>query len=1253
MKNTILATLIATLFSFSYFAQSDGCTAADVIAITADCLFPTPGTTTGATQTITGCTGTADDDVWYQFVATSTSHQIIVTPISGFDPVVQLFSGGCGTLLSLVCKDSGADGIEEIINYNGLTIGVTYRIRIYDYSIGSGTGDFTICVKTQPAAPSNDICSAPNSLTVNSSCIYTNATTEGASQSYAGCSGNADDDVWFSFVASNSLQNITVHPLDNLDLVFQVYEGTCGSLTSLGCIDNTFTSQDEQSDIVGLIPGQTYLVRVYDYYSGTTGDFQICITGDPTPTPSNDDPCNAIQLPAVTATCQYSQFTTVGATASLGAPTPSSCAGGSGAAIGGFSATTQDIWFSVTVPSSGNLDITPQPNGAAGAITDGVMVLYSGTCSSLTQITCSDDHNYPGAANDLLPLISETGLVPGSTVYVRYFGFGSSVGTFGICASTTTNDDCANALYICDINGYSASTSGSYTPDRPDNMFANNETASGINQPDGVNTGGLFGQPGPWGTGSPLFDVVIDNNSWVKFTASATSATLTVSIFDCWVGNYPLGGIQMQIFEANDCMNFVPVSNYEESSTGFVITANGLTIGNDYYLMVDGFGGDICNYTITADSGVQFPEIEPVAPVCEGSTVTLTAPPGATSYLWAHSGEVSPLVNVTPGTSQNYSCEVTGLCDYKQTLDVFVEVIQNPTVTITNGTNISICSGDNVDLTAIGASTYIWSTTQNGDVINVSPTTLTNYTVTGTLNGCSDDAVISVGINLDPTLSATPSSIDADCGASNGALNGAVAIGAATLTYSWSDGISVIGSSANLPGIPAGDYYLTVTDGNTCSDIFGPFNVSNPGAPVAPSITVDDSSPCVNGSIQLTAAGDGSATFSWSGPNGFTANSATINITNITIAEGGNYCVSQTVAGCTGPSTCESIVVDPLPTINITALNDDSTICLNSDFTLTATGAQDYIWSGPNGFTSTQDVASVSNVSSANDGIYSVTGTDLNGCVSTGSIPVSILSLPVIDLQANDSNSTYCNGFIAILSASGAGTYNWTGPDNYSASSDSAIVLNLSANSEGYYVAEGIDSEGCINSDSIFVSVVTDVPAFAPADTSLCPGEKLMLYGSGGVNYSWTGPNGFYSEDQNPVISNDLAFSDAGWYTLTTIDTDGCLGYDSTYLDVTNDANCLRIPNLLTPNFDGQNDEWEIYGLDNFENAEVSIFNRWGNLIYYSSPYDNNWIGEVNKGATIEKDGIVPAGTYFYIIQLNENIDSENDLFKGYIEVEY
>ncbi|MCR9172979.1 MAG: gliding motility-associated C-terminal domain-containing protein [bacterium] len=1253
MKLALISLALMGAFGFLR-AQSDGCSSATSLPVTANCSSPTNGTTTGATQTIAGCTGNADDDVWYQFIATSTAHQITVVPVAGMDPVVQLFSGGCASLVSLSCKDNGGDGVTEVINYNSLTIGQTYRVRVYHYFSGSGSGNFSICVTEAPIPPSNDNCAGAVSLNVNAGCSYTSATTDGATQSLAGCSGSADDDVWFSFVATNSLQNIAVNPISNLDLVYQVYDGSCGALTSLQCVDNTFSSQMEQEDIVGLVPGQTYYIRVYDYYQGSTGNFEICITGTPTPTPTNDEPCNAILLPNVTATCQFSSFTNVGATATMSAPTPASCVGGSGAAIGGFSASTQDVWFAIVVPPSGNLDVTPEPNGGAGSISDGVMALYSGSCNALTQIACSDDNpSYPGSSNDLLPLISESGLTPGDTLYLRYWGFGSSSGNFGICASSATNDDCANALYICDINGYSASTSPSYTPDRPGNMRGNNEDINGTNMPDGVNTGGIFGQGGPWGTGAAFFDVVIDNNSWIKFTAASTTAQLDVNIYDCWVGNYPSGGLQMQIFEGSNCANFVPVSNFEESSTGFTIVANNLVVGNDYYLMVDGYAGDICNYTITAQSGVQFPDIANVAPICEGESVQLTAPPGAASYEWQHNGATTQSITVTPSTTETYFCEVTGLCDYKQTLDVTVTVNPNPSVSITNGTSAAICAGESITLNASGATNYNWSTGQSGSSLTVSPATLTNYTVTGTdANGCTNDAQIAVTVNAVPTLTANPTAIDSDCGASNGALNGAVGSGANPISYEWSDGTNVIGNNANLTGIPAGTYYLTVTDGNICSEDFGPFNVANPGAPPAPNVIADDDTPCLSADVQLSASNTtAGTTFNWTGPNGFSATGSTVDLLGVSPTETGTYCVSSTIAGCTGPTTCISVTVLTDPTIVISTADNDTSICLNESFTINVSGADTFDWTGPNGYTGSGSTNTFSNITVNQEGTYTITGTDANGCQGTGTIEIDVLDLPTISVQADASSAIYCNGTLATLTSSGATDYSWTGPNNFSDSGASVSLLDLNASNEGYYVVNATDANSCESSDSVYLTVVTNVPASASGDTVVCPGDPIALNGMGGSSYQWQGPANFSSNEQSPLVTNSADFNNSGLYILTVVDANGCLGYDSTIVEVTNNGDCIFIPNLVTPDGDLHNDFWEINGIESYSNAEVEIYNRWGNLIYSASPYDNDWEGQINQGAVVGSgDEKAPVGTYFYIIRLNEN---DKPPYKGYIEVQY
>lgn len=1235
-------------------AQSNSCSSATVIGISSDCTSPTNGTTTGATQTIAGCTGNADDDVWYQFTATSTGVKIQVTPSAGMDAVVQLFSGNCGNLTSLNCKDGTLSGETEIINYQNLTIGQVYRIRIYHYGTGAGTGTFTICLTDLPPPPANNLCGTSINLPVNSSCTFTSGTTDGATQSFVGCAGIADDDVWYEFTATNSVQTVTVAPIDNLDIVFQVYSGACSNLTSISCVDNNLTGLSETTEIVGLIPGQTYRIRVYDYYEGTTGDFNICVTGEPTPTPTNDEPCDAILLPEVTSACQYGNFTTIGATASTGAPTPSSCIGGSGAAIGGFSTSTQDVWFKVVVPASGQLNVSPQPNLGTGAITDGVMALYSGTCGSLTQIQCADDNNFPGTGNDLLPLISASGLTPGDTLWLRYWGFGTSSGTFGICATTATNDDCINALYICDINGYSASTSGAYTADRPGNMHGNNEDINGTNLPDGTDSGGIFGQGGPWGTGSDSIDVLINNNSWIKFTASSAVATLTVDIYDCWIGNYPSGGIQMQVFEGTNCSNFVPVSNFEESSTGFVITAINLTVGNDYYLMVDGFAGDICNYTITAESGIQFPDLEEVAPICPGESVTLTAPPGATSYEWQHDGSTGQTVTVTPATTQTYVCEVTGLCDYKQLLDVTVTVNPLPNIQISEGTSTEICSDETATLNVTGASTYSWSTSESGNSISVSPTSQTNYTVNGTdTNGCVNADTISVIVNSLPILSANPTASDADCNASNGALIGATASGTPNLTYSWSDGTNVVGNSANLNNIPAGTYTLTVTDGNSCQDDFGPFSVINPGAPPAPQISVSDLTPCLDGSITLTASSaTNGATFNWTIPNAPATTTNPIQINSVAQTNEGNYCVTATFAGCTGPASCETIDVLEDPTLNLSILNDDSTLCLGSSTELSVTGANTYVWNGPTISNQSGNSIQLNNLQQSGAGYYTVVGTDANGCSGEDSLLVDVLPLPTIDITSTNQNDVFCESALITMEATGADSYNWTGPNNFSDQGTPVSIPNASSQNDGIYVVTGTDANGCSNSDSLDLSVITNVPTGIMPDTTLCPGETIQLSAQdGSATYVWIGPVNYYSEEQNPIVTTNAGFENEGEYILSVTDANGCIGIDTMNVEVEESADCIFIPELVTPDKDGKNETWEIRGIEKFKNNKVQIFNRWGNLVYTASPYKNDWDGTVNTGAVIDgKDGKVPVGTYYYILEVNQG---DIPPYKGYIEVQY
>jgi gliding motility-associated-like protein len=1090
----------------SAFSQSDNCSFATTLSVTAGCT-PVSGTTAGATASISGCVGNADDDVWYKFVATSTSHQITVTASASFDPVVQMFSGTCSTLTTLYCQDLGFNGGNENIYATGLTIGTTYTIRVYHYSAGSGSSTFTICVTTPPAPPSNNNCSGATPLTVNAACTNTASTSVGATQSSTGCAGPADDDVWFSFVATNSVQTITVDPSSSMDPVVQLYSGSCAALTSMYCMDNGFTNGNEVINAVGLTPGNTYFLRVYDYYTATGGAaFDICVTGTPTAVPTNDEPCSAIQLPAVTSACNYLNFTTTSATASTGtAPTPAAC-GGSSPFIGGFSATSHDVWFKITVPASGNIYITPQPGYG---MNDAVMALYSGTCGALTQITCSDDYNYPGSANDFKPYLAGTGLTPGATVYLRYWGYGSTSGNFGICVSSPTNDACANALYICDINGYSASTSAAYTPDRPCNMVGNNENASGVDQPDGTNTGGIFGQGGAWGVGAPAYDVNINNNSWIRFTASATTAVLNVTIGNCWVGSYPSGGIQMQIFSGTNCCGFTPVSDFKENSTGFSITANGLTIGQSYYLMVDGFAGDICNYTITANSGVSFPAITASSTsICVGaSPVTLTGPAGATSYEWLPGGQTTQSITDSPSTTTTYTCIAEGVCGYKQTLTKTVTVNPLPTVAINSGNPVSVCNNSSVTLSASGATSYSWSTGSTASSISVSPASVTTYTVTGTnSNGCTASITTNVNVLSQPTITVNSTSV---CAGQPAVLTSGGA--STTSSYSWSTGTSGTNTITVSPS-SATNYTVTGTAANGCTNTA----VASVSVNSLPSISVNSPSICNGQTATLNSSGASSTTnYSWStGTSG-------INSINVSPSSATSYTVTGTgTNGCTNTAVA-NVTVNSLPNITV----NSPSICSGQSATLTSGGAASatsYVWS--TGTTNTNTIT----VSPSSLTSYTVTGTAANSCTNTSVATVTVNALPTISVNS----PTICSGQTATLTSNGAGTpfsYVWSN------GSSATNTINVSPSSLTTYTVTGAAGNGCTNT-AVATVTVNAVPTISVNSATICNGQTAVLIANGastGSAYSW-------SNGTNSINTISVSPASGTSYTVTGTGANSC-----------------------------------------------------------------------------------------------------------------
>ena len=172
MKFTLLYTVLLCLLGYQVQAQSNTpCTAGVItapnIAVNASCTFQA-GTTVGSTAQTnaanagTPTCGSMGPDVWYSFTAPASGSIDIQTSAGSItDGVMALYSGSCGAWTQITCSDD-VIGLMPQISAGGLTPGVTYLIRFWEY--GGGTGTFNICVSAAAPAAGNTTCVIPSPI---------------------------------------------------------------------------------------------------------------------------------------------------------------------------------------------------------------------------------------------------------------------------------------------------------------------------------------------------------------------------------------------------------------------------------------------------------------------------------------------------------------------------------------------------------------------------------------------------------------------------------------------------------------------------------------------------------------------------------------------------------------------------------------------------------------------------------------------------------------------------------------------------------------------------------------------------------------------------------------------------------------------------------------------------------------------------------------------------------------------------------
>jgi gliding motility-associated-like protein len=442
--------------------------------------------------------------------------------------------------------------------------------------------------------------------------------------------------------------------------------------------------------------------------------------------------------------------------------------------------------------------------------------------------------------------------------------------------------------------------------------------------------------------------------------------------------------------------------------------------------------------------------------LCLGTTLNLDPGTGYSSYMWQNS---STNQTYTVANSGTYFVSVQNYCGTSSDT-IQISLLPNPVVTVNSPT---ICAGQEATLTANGATIYSWNTgsTQNSFVI--SPTSTTNYSVIGTdINGCLDTVISTVTINPLPICNA-----GSDLSICSGTSIQMNASGGGT--YSWSPSIGLSNSSISNPvssAITSTTYTITVTDANNCTDTDEVILTVNP-TPVA---NFSSSMFCFNDSTRFNDLSvNGGINWSWNLGDGNNSNEENpIHKYNSV----GDFLVTLISTGLGGCNSSISIPLTIYPLPATPAATSNSPVCVGDTISLLASTADSlsYFWSGPNSFTGSRRNTDIFDATESMAGNYSVFVRDNNtGCISdTSTTSLLVNSSPSIpDVSAT---SQLCNGDTLQLASNAiAFGYLWKGPNSYSSTLQSPVILNVNDSMVGIFTLIVSNSNSCTSQDTISV----------------------------------------------------------------------------------------------------------------------------------------------------------------------------------------
>lgn len=591
-----------------------------------------------------------------------------------------------------------------------------------------------------------------------------------------------------------------------------------------------------------------------------------------------------------------------------------------------------------------------------------------------------------------------------------------------------------------------------------------------------------------------------------------------------------------------------------------------------------------------------------------GATGSITVNPaggtGNYGYTWnpSSAGSTQTVNNLTAATytvtvSDANSCSATA--QYQITEPATAIALGAPTIV-----NLQCNGGATGSITAnpnggTGAYTYNWS--PGGSTQTISNLAAGTYIVTAyDANNCSVSASYSITQPSAIVFGASTVTNVTCAGNTDGTAQVNPAGGTGSFTYTWN---GVAGPNPQT-GLAANTYTVIVTDANGCSASTTLTITSPPALQLNPTPTDALCFNAPNGSISANAQGGTPPyTYLWSsGDTTATATGLIAGFYSVTITDSRN-CSATGAANVNEPTNLTAIVIST--PVKCQGQNDGT-------LSASMTGG-----TPPYSFSVTQDFANFffpvnGVVYDLAPGDYSIIFSDNNGCTNTiqGTVVDAIPDLFTITTDSTSCYGTaYDDGAIHILGLTVQNMpYQFSvdgGPLQYAGD-----FFNIAA---GQHTIQAINNWGCTTThQALVLEPAEGIAEILPHDTTIQLGESVQListftpYSTAAItNYNWSPTLGLSCIDcPNPLVTPYNRSTD---FVLTITYNKNCVATATINVLVENSLPVF-IPNAFTPNGDGNNDVFQIYG-EGIKTVDLKIFNRWGIKVFDSNNQLNGWDG--------------------------------------------